>query len=183
MDKKHKVDKEHKLNKAYFAGGCFWCMEPAFANLEGVKNVLPGYCGGDELNPSYEDVTYGKTEHREAIEVQYDAVIVSYSHLVEHFWKQIDPTDNGGQFADRGKSYNTAIFYQNDEEKKIAEASKRKLEKSKKFDKPIVTEIIPLKKFWKAESFHQQFYKKNPTHYKAYEAGSGRVQFKKKVWG
>ena len=154
-------------------------MEPAFADLKGVKNVLPGYCGGDELNPIYEDVAYGKTGRREAVEICYDRTVVTYQELVEHFWKQIDPTDNGGQFADRGKSYKTAIFYQNDEEKEIAEVSKGKLEMSGLFKKPIVTEILLLKKFWKAESYHQQFYKKNPGHYKAYEARSGRVEFKK----
>lgn len=162
---------------ATIAGGCFWCMEPPFANTEGVVSVMPGYSGGEEEDPSYEQVALGKTSHREAAQIIFDPKKVSYQDLLKIFWENIDPTDKGGQFADRGHQYQTAIFYHNEEQKEEAEKSKKELENSGKFDQSIATEILPFISFYPAEEKHQQFYLKNPTHYELYKEGSGRGEY------
>jgi peptide methionine sulfoxide reductase msrA/msrB len=171
-----------KTESALFAGGCFWCMEPPFEKLDGVKEVISGYTGGQKENPTYEEVSSGKTGHLEAVEVSYDPAKVSYEKLLEVFWRQIDPRDAGGQFVDRGSQYRSAIFYLNEEQKALAQKSKEELGKSGRFDKPIVTEILPASKFYRAEEYHQDYYKKNPLRYKFYRFNSGRDQFLKRVW-
>jgi peptide methionine sulfoxide reductase msrA/msrB len=172
-----------KLAKATFAGGCFWCMEPPFEKLPGVVSVTSGYTGGPEKGPSYKEVSSGRTGHVEAVQVEYDPTKISYQYLLKVFWRQIDPTDDGGQFADRGKQYRTAIFVRNRQERSLAEASKAELAKSGIFDEPIVTEIRWAQPFYAAEPYHQDYYKKNPSHYKQYRVGSGREGFLKSVWG
>ena len=167
---------------AVFAGGCFWCIQPAFDKAPGVIKTLVGYCGGTEPNPTYELVTSEKTQYRESIEVTYDAAKISYEQLLDIYWKQIDPTQADGQFTDIGPSYRAAVFYSNEEEKKTAEGSKEKLARSDKFKKPIVTEILPTMKFYPAEAYHQKFYQQNPEHFEAFEEGSGRAAFQKKMW-
>jgi peptide methionine sulfoxide reductase msrA/msrB len=174
---------EEKLQKAIFAGGCFWCMEPPFEKLEGVKEVISGYTGGHKENPTYKEVSAGTTGHAEAVEITYDPSKVSYEKLLDVFWRQIDPTDAGGSFVDRGSQYRSAIFYLNDEQKALAERSKEELAKSGRFDKLIVTEIVPAGKFYRAEDYHQDYYKENPIRYKIYRYGSGRDKFIDKVWG
>ncbi len=168
---------------AVLAGGCFWCMQPAFDHTDGVTKTVVGYCGGDEVNPTYSQVSGHKTGHRESIEVTYDPAKVSYDQLLDVFWRQINPTQANGQFSDIGLSYQAAIFYANDEEKSRAEESKRKLGASGKFQKPIVTEIVPAKKFYPAEEYHQKYYLKSTADYEAYHVGSGRVGFLEKIWG
>lgn len=168
--------------RAIFAGGCFWCMEPPFENTEGVIDVAAGYTGGKTENPTYEEVSSGRTGHYEAVEIIYDPEKVSYEQLLSVFWHQIDPTDDGGQFADRGTQYFTAIFYLDEEQKKLAEASKKALDKSGIFDKPVITAILPAVPFYRAEEYHQDYYKKNILHYSMYKAGSGRAGFQKKTW-
>jgi methionine-S-sulfoxide reductase len=167
---------------AIFAGGCFWCIQPAFDKAKGVIKTVVGYSGGTEPNPTYELVTSEKTRYREAIEITYDPAKISYNQLLDIYWRQIDPTQADGQFSDIGPSYRAAIFYGNNDEKKVAEASKDKLALSGKFDKPIITEILPSMKFYPAESYHQKYYQQNPEHFEAFEQGSGRVSFKKKAW-
>ena len=171
------------LETAIFAGGCFWCMEGPFEKLDGVKSVISGYTGGQKTNPTYREVSAGLTEHTEAVEVKYDPKKVSYEKLLYVFWRSINPTQANGQFADRGKQYRTGIFYKDKEQKQLAVASKKELEESKKFSKPIVTEITAASDFYPAEEYHQDYYKKNPGHYKAYRKGSGREGFLKKTWG
>ena len=168
---------------AVFAGGCFWCIQPAFDKAPGVVKTVVGYCGGTEQNPTYKLVTSEKTNYRESIEITYDSTKISYDQLLDIYWRQIDPTQADGQFTDIGPSYRAAIFYGNSEEKKIADASKAKLASSGKFKKPIVTEILPAMKFWPAEDYHQKYYQQNPEHFEAFEAGSGRVSFKSEKWG
>jgi len=172
-----------KLAKATFAGGCFWCMEPPFEKLDGVVSVTSGYTGGAETGPSYEEVNSGRTGHVEAVQVKYDPTVISYEYLLKVFWRQIDPTDDGGQFADRGKQYRAAIFTYDRKQHALAEASKRELEKSGIFNAPIVTEIRWADPFYAAEAYHQDYYKTNPTNYKRYRTGSGREGFLKAVWG
>lgn len=172
-----------KPDTAIFAGGCFWCMVHPFDKIDGVKEVISGYTGGHKKNPTYEEVSSGTTGHVEAIEVIYDPSRVSYRKLLDVFWRQIDPTDAGGQFVDRGSQYRTVIFYHSEEQKRLAEESRRELEKSGRFGKPIVTEILPASVFYRAEEYHQDYYKKNPLRYKFYRFNSGRDQFLKKVWG
>lgn len=167
---------------AVFAGGCFWCIQPAFDKAKGVLKTVVGYSGGTEPNPTYELVSSEKTAYRESIEITYDSAKISYDQLLDIYWRQIDPTQADGQFTDIGPSYRAAIFYGNDEEKKIAEASKEKLARSRKFNKPIVTEILPTMKFYPAEAYHQRYYERNPEHFEALERGSGRVSFQKKTW-
>ena len=167
---------------AIFAGGCFWCIQPAFDKAKGVIKTVVGYSGGTEPNPTYELVTSEKTNYRESIEVTYDPAKISYNQLLEIYWRQIDPTQADGQFTDVGPSYRAAIFYGNTEEKKVAEASKEKLAHSGKFKKPIVTEILAAMKFYPAEAYHQKYYRQNPEHFEAFEQESGRVSFKKKTW-
>jgi methionine-S-sulfoxide reductase len=168
---------------AVFAGGCFWCIQPAFDKAAGVIKTVVGYCGGSEPNPTYELVTSEKTQYRESIEITYDSAKISYDQLLDIYWRQIDPTQSDGQFTDIGPSYRAAIFYATGEEKKIAEQSKQKLAASEKFKKPIVTEILPLTKFYPAEAYHQKYYQQNPEHFEAFENGSGRTTFQKKTWG
>ena len=171
------------LEKATFAGGCFWCMTPPFEKIDGVKEVISGYTGGHTVNPTYEDVTSETTGHLESVEITYDPAKVSYKKLLDVFWRQINPTDSGGQFVDRGPSYKSAIFYHNEEQKRLAEESKKMLERSGHFDKPIVTEIRPAGPFYRAEEYHQDYWKKNSVRYKFYRYSSGRDQYLTKVWG
>ena len=168
---------------AIFAGGCFWCMQPPYDNAKGVVKTVVGYTGGSAEDANYEKVSGHRTKHREVIEVTYDPAQISYDQLLDIFWRQINPTQADGQFADIGLSYQAAIFYGNEEEKKAAEASKEKLVKSRKFSKPIVTEILPAQTFYPAEEYHQKYYLKNAAAYQAYHVGSGRVSFLEKVWG
>ena len=168
---------------AIFAGGCFWCIQPAFDKAKGVIKTVVGYSGGTESNPTYELVSSEKTGYRESIEVTYDPAKISYDQLLDIYWRQIDPTQADGQFTDIGPSYRAAIFYGNGEEKKIAETSKEKLASSGKFKKPIVTEVLPATKFWPAEDYHQKYSEKNPMHFEAFEVGSGRASFQKRTWG
>lgn len=169
--------------KATFAGGCFWCMEPPFKNLHGVLEVISGYTGGLTKYPSYEEICTGTTGHVEAIQVTYDPSIITYSSLLEVFWQQIDPTDAEGQFVDQGSQYLTAIFFHSPEQKALAEESRESLEKSGRFTKQIATAIIPFAEFYRAEEYHQDYYTKNPVRYKLYRVNSGRDQYMKKVWG
>src|SRR5438093_3296187 len=167
---------------AIFAGGCFWCIQPAFDKANGVIKTVVGYSGGTEPNPTYQLVSSEKTDYRESIEITYDLAKISYDQLLDIYWRQIDPTQADGQFTDVGPSYRAAIFYGNAEEKKTAEASREKLAHSGKFNKPIVTEILAAMKFYPAEAYHQKYYRQNPDHFEAFEQGSGRVSFKKKTW-
>jgi|SRR5690625_2083516 len=167
---------------ATFAGGCFWCMVEPFDERPGIFKVISGYTGGTVANPTYEQVATHTTGHVEAVQITFDPSVMPYRKLVETFWQQIDPTDPNGQFNDRGEAYQTAIFYHNDEQKKIAEASKLELEASGKFSKPIVTKILPAKPFYPAEEEHQDYYKKQSFHYRLYKKGSGREDFIKKYW-
>lgn len=167
---------------ATFAGGCFWCMVAPFDEYPGVIEVLSGYTGGFLANPTYEQVCRGGTGHVEAVQIVYDPDILAYETLLEIYWRQIDPTDPGGQFCDQGTSYKTAIFYHTPEQKAAAEASKQALVDSGHFDAPIVTQILPAGDFWPAEDYHQGFYKKNPAHYKNYRKSSGRDEFILERW-
>jgi peptide methionine sulfoxide reductase msrA/msrB len=171
------------LQKATFAGGCFWCTEADFEKLSGVVKVISGYTGGQGKNPTYEEVSSGTTGHVEAVQVYYDPSKISYGELLEYFWKHIDPTDSGGQFFDRGAQYRSVIFYHDDEQKRIAEKSKEGLEKSRRFSKPVATEIVAFKTFYEAEEYHQDYYKKHPLKYGYYRHGSGRDQFITEHWG
>lgn len=175
-------DAPENLETATFAGGCFWCMEAPFEKLDGVYKVVSGYTGGHTENPAYEEVSAGRTGHAEAIQVSYDPEKISYEQLLDVFWRQIDPTDAGGSFVDRGSQYRSAIFYENENQKKLAGASRKKLEASARFKEPVVTEIVPLDKFYPAEDYHQDYYKTHPIRYKFYRHGSGRDQFLTKVW-
>lgn len=169
--------------KAIFAGGCFWCMQPAFDNVPGVISTRVGYTGGKEENPTYEQVASHSTGHREAIEVIFDPAKVSYSKVLEVFWRNIDPTQANGQFYDVGHQYTTAICYTSPEQQKIAEGSKHALANSGKFKKPIATAIEPAAKFWPAEDYHQKYYIKCPARFEAYHEGSGRADYVRKTWG
>ncbi len=170
-----------KTEAAIFAGGCFWCMEPPFEKLDGVIDVVSGYTGGEGKNPTYSD--YAEKGHVEAVQIAYDPNKVSYEQLLDVFWRQIDPTDSGGQFVDRGPQYRSAIFYRNDRQKKLAEESKEQLAKSGRFDKPVVTEILPASAFYRAEDYHQNYYKEHSLRYRYYRSRSGRDRFLEKVWG
>jgi peptide methionine sulfoxide reductase msrA/msrB len=181
--KNNKPNSISGLERAIFAGGCFWCMEPPFEKLPGVSKVISGYTGGKKENPSYKEVAAGSTDHVEAVEVHYDSSKISYNDLLEVFWRNIDPTDGNGQFVDRGKQYKPAIFYYNKGQKKLAEKSKNKLEKSLRFRSKIETKIVKATIFYAAEQYHQDFYKKNIVRYKIYRIGSGRDQFLEKTWG
>ena len=173
----------NKLEKATFAGGCFWCMQPPFDKLDGVISTTVGYCGGKEENPTYKQVSAGATGHAEAVEIVYDPSRVSYAELLNVFWRNIDPTQENGQFADTGAQYRTAIFYHNKEQKRLAEASKKELKNTGRFSKKIVTEIVPATPFYRAEEYHQDYYKKNPVRYKLYRYGSGRDDYLVRKWG
>ncbi|MBA2434998.1 MAG: peptide-methionine (S)-S-oxide reductase MsrA [Verrucomicrobiota bacterium] len=172
-----------ETRSAVFAGGCFWCMQEPFDHVKGVTKTVVGYTGGNKEDANYNAVSAHKTQHREAIEVSYDPGQISYEQLLDVFWRNINPTQADGQFHDIGLSYQAAIYYGSDEEKKIAEASKEKLAKSGRFQKPIVTEILPVKPFYPAEEYHQKYYEKNPAAYGAYHVGSGRVAYLAKIWG
>lgn len=167
---------------AIFAGGCFWCMEPPFENTDGVIDVISGYTGGNIENPTYEQVTSGRTGHYEAVQVTYDPQQVSYEELLDVFWRQIDPTDNGGQFADRGTQYYTAIFYLDEDQRMEAEASRKRLDETGIFDKPVVTAVLPAEPFYRAEEYHQDYSSKNVLHYTRYKVGSGREGFLERTW-
>ncbi len=174
---------EDNYELATFAGGCFWCMVKPFDEQPGIIKVVSGYTGGHKENPTYEEVCSDKTGHYEAVQITFDPTLFSYERLLEIYWQQIDPTDEGGQFYDRGSSYQTAIFYHNEDQKQAAEKSKKKLEESGIFRKPIATKILQAGVFFPAEDYHQHFYKKNPLRYKSYHTGSGREAFTKKYWG
>jgi len=167
---------------ATFAAGCFWCVEAAFEGLEGVMEVVSGYAGGKEKNPTYADVSSGKTGHREAVQIKFNPEVISYSELLDIFWQQFDPTDEGGSFADRGSSYTSAIFFHSPLQKLAAEASKEKLGQSGKFANPIITPILKFSSFYPAEAYHQDYYKNNPEEYKAYRKASGRDDFIAEHW-
>jgi len=176
-----KMPKISELKKATLAGGCFWCMEPPFEKLEGVTEVVAGYSDGEGKDPNYDD--YAEKGHIEAIQITYNPKKVSYEELLDIFWKSMDPTDPGGQFGDRGYEYSSAIFYHDEEQKKIAEESKKQLAESGVFDEEIVTPIIPYKNFYPAEEYHQDYAEKNPIRYKTYKYGSGRTTFLEETWG
>jgi peptide methionine sulfoxide reductase msrA/msrB len=185
MDKK--VDKQtsdtsQKTQTAVFAGGCFWCTESDFEKVDGVIEVISGYTGGKEANPTYHQVSEGSTGHVEAVKLVYDPDRICYEELLDVFWRHVDPTDAGGQFVDRGPQYVSAIFYGNDQERLMAEASKKRLAATRRFTKPIVTDILPLGPFYPAEGYHQDYYRKNPIRYKWYRFGSGRDRFLQKIW-
>ncbi len=173
---------DRQIDIATFAGGCFWCTEADFEKLPGVVKAISGYTGGTKENPSYKEVSAGTTRHVEAVQVYFDPSMVTYKELVDYFWRYIDPTDPGGQFVDRGRQYRSAVFYHDENQRRIAEKSKETLNRSGKFDKPVVTDILKLPAFYSAEEYHQDYYKKNPLRYKYYRYGSGRDQFLKKVW-
>jgi peptide methionine sulfoxide reductase msrA/msrB len=173
---------EEKYELATFAGGCFWCMVSPFEEQPGIVKVVSGYTGGHKENPTYEEVCSETTGHYEAVQITFDPAVFPYERLLDIYWRQIDPTDPGGQFFDRGNSYRTAIFYHNEEQKRLAEASKQALANSGRFDKPIVTQILPATAFYEAEEYHQDFHKKNPLRYKMYRLGSGRDAFLEKYW-
>jgi len=171
-----------RLEKATFAGGCFWCMETPFEALDGVVAVISGYTGGHRQNPTYQEVSRGGTGHVEAIQITFDPEITTYRELLDIFWRQVDPTDPGGQFIDRGAQYRTAVFYHSDEQRIQAEQSKARLKQSGIFEKPIVTEILEASPFYPAEEYHQDYHRKNPIRYKYYRYNSGRDQFLDKAW-
>lgn len=170
-----------RYEKATFAGGCFWCMEPVFDKLNGVVDVQAGYMGGKTENPTYGEVSSGKSGHREVARITYDPSKISYAGLLDIFWMNVDPTDSGGQFADRGSQYKVAVYYHSEEQKKIAEESRQKLDESGLYDKPVSVEILKAGDFYKAEEYHQDYYKKNPVRYNLYKQGSGRASYVKEM--
>jgi peptide-methionine (S)-S-oxide reductase len=172
-----------KLAKATFAGGCFWCMEAPFDKLPGVISTTSGYAGGHTKNPTYEEVSAGGTGHAESVQVLYDPAKISYSKLLDTYWVNIDPTVKNQQFCDHGTQYRTVIFYNDEEQRKLAEESKKKIEQSGKLSQPIMTEIVPLSEFYPAEEYHQDFYKKNPFRYNSYRLGCGRDRRLEQLWG
>jgi peptide methionine sulfoxide reductase msrA/msrB len=173
----------NEVESATLAGGCFWCMEAPFEGIDGVISVTSGYSGGNEKNPTYSEVSNGRTGHRESIQIKYDPEVISYSELLAIYWQQFDPTDSGGSFHDRALQYDPAIFYHDDEQMEVAKKSKECLNNSGIFSKPVVTKIIEFKSFYPAEEYHQDYYKKNPENYHAYKKGSGREDFIKDTWG
>ncbi|HEX2477993.1 MAG TPA: peptide-methionine (S)-S-oxide reductase MsrA [Geminicoccaceae bacterium] len=168
---------------ATFAGGCFWCMEPPYDQLDGVLATISGYIGGSKADPTYEEVSAGGTGHAEAVQVTYDPAKVSYEELLEAFWRNVDPLDAGGQFCDRGDQYRTGIFVHDQEQRRLAEASKQALEGSGRFEQPIVTEIVAAEAFYPAEDYHQDYYQKNPLRYKFYRWNCGRDARLEQLWG
>ena len=172
-----------KLAKATFAGGCFWCMEHPFDSLEGVVSVMSGYTGGTKKNPTYQEVSAGGTGHAESVQIVYDPTKIGYRKLLEVFWHNIDPTTPNRQFCDAGNQYRSAVFYHDEEQKRLVEESKRELERTKPFQGSIVTEIAPASVFYPAEEYHQRYYKKNPVRYKFYRYNCGRDQRLKELWG
>jgi len=176
------MNENQREELATFAGGCFWCMVQPFEEMPGIIKVVSGYTGGHKENPTYEEVCSETTGHYEAVQITFDPSVFTYEKLLDLYWKQIDPTDPGGQFHDRGDSYRTSIFYHNEEQRVQAELSKKELQENGPFKKPIVTQILPAQTFYPAEDYHQQYYKKNPYHYKRYKVGSGRQAFTEEVW-
>jgi peptide-methionine (S)-S-oxide reductase len=174
---------ETRYEKATFAGGCFWCMEPPFDELQGVVSTTSGYTGGQTKNPTYEAVSAGHTGHAEAVEILYDPKKIGYAQLLDVFWKNIDPLTPNRQFCDVGPQYRSAIFYHDAEQKRLAEASKSALEKSGRFEQPIVTEIVAASPFYKAEEYHQNYYKKNPIRFNYYKFTCGRARRLEELWG
>ena len=170
------------LGKAYFAGGCFWCMEEAFEKVEGVLSATSGYMGGTVANPSYEEVSAGQTGHAESVEVVYDPAKVSYQKLLDAFWHNVDPITPNAQFCDHGSQYRSAVFFQTDEEKRASDTSKQAIEQSRRFKEPIVTQIVMASQFYPAEEYHQDFYKKNPLRYKLYKYNCGRARRLEELW-
>jgi peptide methionine sulfoxide reductase msrA/msrB len=179
---KQMSDNPQKTKTAVFAGGCFWCTESDFEKVDGVIEAISGYTGGHVANPTYKQVSKGVTGHVEAVKVVYDPAKLTYEKLLEVFWRHVDPTDPDGQFVDRGPQYRSVIFYANEQEHRLAEASKETLAASGRFDKPIATDILPLSTFYPAEDYHQDYYKRNPIRYRWYRHGSGRDQFLEKAW-
>ena len=171
------------LAQATFAGGCFWCMEKPFDNLEGVVSTTSGYAGGQKANPTYKEVSSGRTGHAEAVQIVYDPEKVGYDQLLEVFWRNVDPLDAGGQFCDRGNQYRTGIFYANDEQKRLAEESKQQLSNSGKLKQPVVTEITALEAFYPAEDYHQDYYQNNALQYNFYRTACGRDRRLSELWG
>ena len=171
------------LAKATFAGGCFWCMEPPYDKVDGVVSTISGYMGGSTKNPTYEQVSTGRTGHTEVVQVEYDPAKVSYAQLLDIFWKNIDPTVKNAQFCDHGSQYRSGIFWHNEEQKKLAEASKAALAKNKPFKGDIVTEVTAAADFWRAEEYHQDYYVKNPVRYKFYRTSCGRDERLREIWG
>ena len=174
---------ETTSGKAYFAGGCFWCMEEVFEKVDGVLSATSGYMGGTVSNPTYEEVSAGRTGHAESVEVVYDPAKVSYQKLLDAFWRNVDPITPNAQFCDHGNQYRSAIFFQTDEEKRASDNSKQTIEQSKRFKEPIVTQIVMASKFYPAEEYHQDFYKKNPVRYKFYKYNCGRAKRLEELWG
>ncbi len=174
---------EKQMEKATFAGGCFWCMEHPFDQLEGVISVTPGYTGGQKKNPTYEEVSAGGTGHAESVQIVYDPEKISYAKLLEVFWHNIDPTTPDRQFCDVGNQYRSAIFYHDDAQKRLAEESKKALEDSGRLKGKIFTEIVPASEFYPAEEYHQHYYLKNPIRYKFYRFNCGRDQRLRELWG
>lgn len=175
-------NQEPNWDKATFAGGCFWCMVAPFQEKDGVSKVIAGYTGGHKENPTYSEVCAGQTGHYEAVQVTYDPVRVTYPELLDIFWRQIDPTDPGGQFHDRGQSYQTAIFYHNEEQQQQAKESRASLQASGRFQQPIATQILSATEFYEAEDYHQNYHQKNPIHYNQYKRGSGREAYLQEIW-
>jgi peptide methionine sulfoxide reductase msrA/msrB len=180
---KHKsVERLGNLEQATFAGGCFWCSESTFEKVKGVVDVVSGYTGGHVENPTYGQVSSGRTGHHEAVRVYYDPEVVTFKDLMDVYWRHIDPTDPHGQFADKGSQYKTAVFYHNEEQRKIAEKSRKKLAESRKFDKPVATMIVPLINFYPAEEHHQEYYKKQSCRFNSYKKLSGREKYVEETW-
>lgn len=178
-----RASREDTLAVATFAGGCFWCMEPPYEKLEGVSDVVSGYTGGELEDPTYEQVSSGRTGHLEAVQVHYDPETVSYEELLQVFWRNVDPTDAGGQFCDRGSQYRTAIFVHDEEQREAARRSKEELERTKPFDGPVVTEILPLETFYRAEDYHQDYYREHSIRYRFYRLSCGRDRVLRELWG
>jgi peptide-methionine (S)-S-oxide reductase len=177
----HAASSNTETAKATLAGGCFWCMEPPYDELDGVLATISGYAGGKKKNPTYEEVSSGTTGHTEVVQVTYDPKKISYSKLLEIFWRNIDPLTPNRQFCDAGSQYRSAIFYHDESQKRLAEASKQTV--AKRFKKPIVTEIVAAAEFYPAEDYHQDYYKKNPIRYKIYRYNCGRDQRLEELWG
>jgi methionine-S-sulfoxide reductase len=177
-----RLEANPNLQRATFAGGCFWCVQPPFDELPGVVATRVGYTGGAEINPTYQQVARGQTGHTEAIEVLFDPTRVSYEKLLDVLWRSIDPTDSTGQFVDRGRQYRPEIFYHSEAQRELATASKLALGKNGPFEKPITIEITQASTFYPAEDYHQSYYKKEPRRYYRYRRGSGRDQFISRVW-
>ena len=177
------VINHHEAVKAIFAGGCFWCMQPPFEQLPGVVSTTVGYTGGRAKNPTYEEVSAGGTGHAESVQIVYDPAKISYEKLLDVFWHNVDPLTPNAQFCDHGNQYRTAIFYHDDTQRQLAEASKQRFDASKRFDKPIVTEIVAATEFYPAEEYHQKYHQKNPVRYKYYRWNCGRDQRLEALWG